>query len=215
MDSLPDILKTRKEAPRLSKKERTRRQLIAAAIATFSKRGVADATMQQIAVTAGMTTGTVYNHFRTKKDVVTAVARTIAETIRERSASARAGLATGTEQMAAGCRRYLALADRSPSWALLILDVASVDEDFRKTISSFVLTELRLGMKRGEFSVTSEAVGLDLVIGATMEAMRRIALGRARKGHGVAVTEAILRGLGVPAKQARLAAAKPLPLFDK
>jgi AcrR family transcriptional regulator len=176
---------------------------------------VADATMQQIAVAAGMTTGTVYNHFRAKKDIVTAVARAVAETIRERSASARAGLATGTEQLAAGCRRYLALAESSPSWALLILDVASVDETFRKTISSFVLTELRLGMRQGHFSIDSEAAGLDLVIGATMEAMRRIALGQARRGHGVAVTEAILRGLGAPAKRARLVAAKPLPLFDK
>ena len=63
------------------------------------------------------------------------------------------------------------------------------------------------------FSVDDEAAALDLVIGATMEGMRNIALGSARKGHAVRVTESILRALGVPAAEARRAASGPLPLF--
>lgn len=209
MESLPDVMRTDEKAPRLRKRERTRRQLIAAAIDVFSRHGVANATLQQIADASSMTTGTIYNHFRTKADIVSAVALSIAQTVRDR----RATFETGTEQMVAGCRRYLDLAERSPGWALLILDVASADPTFRKTIQSFVLGELRLGMRRGEFSVSNEAAGLDLVIGATMEAMHRIASGQAKKGHGAAVTIGILRGLGVPAAQARRAVAKPLRLF--
>ncbi len=200
---------------RLSKKERTRRQLIVAAIAVFSSNGVAASTMQQIAVEAGMTTGTVYNHFRSKAEIVTAVARTIAATVRERSAPARSSLKTGAEQMAAGCRRYLGLAQSSPSWAQLILDVASIDPIFRTTIEGFVRTELRRGLRRREFSVISEAAALDLVIGSTMEAMRRIASGKASRRHSTAVVAGILRGLGVPWARARRIAAMPLPLFGK
>lgn len=206
------------DGPKLSKRERTQRQLVAAAIAVFSRHGVAVSTMHQIAAEAGMTTGTVYNHFRTKAEIVTAVARTIAGTVRQRSVAARAMLGTGAERIAAGCRRYLGLAESSPAWALLILDVASVDPLFRQTLSGFVAAELRLGIRRGEFSVPGEAVGLDLVIGTTMEAMRRIASGamgaKASRAHATATVAAILRGLGVPAARAKSIAAKPLPLFD-
>lgn len=213
MQFLPDVLRTRDELPHLPKRQRTRRQLIAAAITAFSERGVAETTLQQIAVVAGVTKGTVYNHFRTKTEIVRAVAVSIAETIRERSAPVRAVLDTGAEQMAAGCRRYLALAETSPAWALLVLDVASVDPTFRKTITGFVRTELRRGLRRKEFSVASEAAALDLIIGATMEGMRRIALGQAHGQHAAAVTVSILRGLGVATARARRIGIKSLPLF--
>ncbi|MCA0245953.1 MAG: TetR family transcriptional regulator [Proteobacteria bacterium] len=213
MKPLPDILQTREEPLRLPKRERTRRQLVAAAIAAFSRHGVADTTLQQIAVVAGMTKGTVYNHFATKADIVQAVALAIAQTIRERSKPARAALASGAEQMAAGCRRYLDLAQGSPAWALLVLDVASVDPTFRKTIASFVQIELRRGLRQKEFSVASEAAALDLIIGTTMEGMRRIALGRTHRQHAAAVTVSILRGLGVAPARARRISMKRLPLF--
>ncbi len=210
---LPDILRTRDEPPRLPKRERTRRQLIVAAIATFAKHGVAETTLQQIAVMAEVTKGTVYNHFQTKADIVRAVALSIAQTIRERSAPARAVLETGAEQMAAGCRRYLGLAQTSPAWALLILDVASVDPTFRRTITGYVRTELRRGLRRKEFSVVSETAALDLIIGGTMEGMRRIALGQAHRRHAAAVTASILRGLGVRPARAQRLSTKPLPLY--
>src|ERR1700744_2321771 len=152
---------------RLSKRERTRRQLVVASISVFSRNGVAASTMHQIAAEAGMTTGTVYNHFHTKAEIVTAVARTIAETVRARSAVARSTIDTGAERLAAGCRRYLGRAESSPAWALLVLDVATVDPVFRQIIAGFVAGELSLGRRRREFSVPGEAVGLDLVVGAT------------------------------------------------
>ncbi len=213
MERLPDILQPTPAGTRLPKRERTRRQLIAAAIKIFSARGVAATAMPEIADAAGVTIGTVYNHFRSKAEIVSAVAVTIAETIRARSAPGRSQLQSGTEQMAAGCRRYLGLAASSPSWARLILDVAAIDPAFRKTITGFVATELRKGVKAGEFTVDSEAAALDLVIGATMEGMRNIALGKMRRTHAAQVTATILRALGVPPAQAREVASRPLPLF--
>jgi hypothetical protein len=41
--------------------------------------------------------------------------------------------------------------------------------------------------------------------------MQAIALGMAPPGHAAAVAETVLRGLGVPADQARAAATMPLP----
>lgn len=199
---------------RLSKRERTRQQLVVAAIAVFSANGVAASTIQQIAAEAGMTTGTVYNHFRTKAEIINAVGRSIAETVRARSAPARAAIESGAEQIAGGCRRYLGLAQSSPAWALLIIDVAAMDPAFRTTIEAFVRTELRTGIRRGEFVLTSETAGLDMVIGATLEGMRRIARGEKGRTYVPAVIATVLRGLGVPWTRAQKVATKRLPLFE-
>lgn len=169
--------------------------------------------MQQIAVAAGMTTGTVYNHFSDKNEIVRAVGVFIAETVRERSRPARTVLSSGAEQVAAGCRRYLGLASTSPALASLVLEVAAADPVFRKTLAGFVVTELRKGIRSREFSVASEAAGLDLIIGTTMEGMRRIIAG-GRKAHATAIVATVLCGLGVPAPRARQISTKRLPLFD-
>lgn len=214
MRHLPEYSMMRSEPTGLGKRDRSRRQLIAAAIATFSSNGVVETTLRQVAVAAGVTTGTVYNHFRSKPGLIKAVALSIAEAIRENSAPSRAVLKTGAEQVAAGCVRYLGLAQSSPAWALLVLDVASVDPTFRKTISDFVLAELRLGLRRKEFSVASEEAALDLVIGASMEGMRRIALGQARPQYSAQVVATILRGLGVAPARAKQVASARLAVSD-
>lgn len=59
----------------------------------------------------------------------------------------------------------------------------------------------------------SETAALDLIIGATMEGMRRIAHGQAHGQHAAAVTASIWRGLGVEPARARRISTKPLPLF--
>ncbi len=116
-------------------------------------RGVAATTVPEIAAAADVTIGTVYNHFRSKSEIVSAVAVEIATTIRARSALGRAQLKSATEQMAAGCRRYLRACAKAAGWAMLVLDVASIDQAFRKTITGFVATELRKGVRSGEFTV--------------------------------------------------------------
>lgn len=49
---------------------RTRAGLLAGAARAFAERGVRRATMQSIAAAAGVSKATLYNHFRTKEEVV-------------------------------------------------------------------------------------------------------------------------------------------------
>jgi len=108
---------------RLPKRERTRRQLLAAAVSVFSARGIAGATMQEIGATAEMSTATVYNHFSTRDEVVHAVAAWLAETMCTAIAASYDHIGQAAERMSIGNRRYIWLAEQSPSWALLLLDV--------------------------------------------------------------------------------------------
>lgn len=55
--------------------EQTREAVLAAAIDVFLERGVARATLEQIASAAGVTRGAVYWHFRDKQEIFTALER--------------------------------------------------------------------------------------------------------------------------------------------
>jgi AcrR family transcriptional regulator len=200
-------------APGLPKRERTRAQLVDAAIKVYAARGVAAATVQEIADVAGMTTGTVYNHFRTKEEVTSDVALRLAATLSARIAESQAGVKEGAERMAIGGRRYVWLAEVAPQWALLMLDVAAAAPELLVHIRQYVLADLRLGVKQKAFRIASEEVAMDFINGAGMQAMRSVALGLAPATHGADMAACVLRALGVPFAQAEEIAHRPLPDF--
>ena len=198
------------ERPRLRKRERTRRELVLAAVQVIARDGMAAATPGQIAEAAGVTSVTFYNHFKSKAEIVGAVGLFIAETIRERSAPGRAALATAAERMAAGCLRYLHLAELSPGFAMLVVEVAEAEPAFLELIGTFVKHELRQGIRDKAFAPLRDAVATDLVVGSVMRAMRRIAQGGAPRSHRTDITLAILRGLGLPSAEASRIVGQPL-----
>ena len=201
--------------PGLPKRERTRTQLVDAALKVFSVRGVAGGTIQEIADVAGMTTGTVYNHFKTKEEVLREVALRLASTLCARINESQAGVKEGAERMAIGGRRYVWLAEVAPQWALLMLDVATATPELLGHIRDFVLADLRLGVKQKAFRLASEEVAMDLINGAGMQAMRSVALRLAPPSHGADMAACVLRALGVPFDKAEEIAHRPLPDFPQ
>lgn len=198
----------------LPKRERTRRQLLGAAIAVMARHGVANTTIQQIADNAGMTVGTVYNHFPNREAIVEALALWVGRTLCQRIADSYAHIPSGAERMAIGNRRYLWLAQQSPQWALMLLDVVAVSPALIRQISADALADLRLGIEQESFTVASEAAAMDLISGTITQAMRSIAHGLTPPEHDVAVATTVLRALGVPSREARAIARRPLPPFQ-
>jgi AcrR family transcriptional regulator len=197
----------------LPKRGRTRAQLVQAAIQVFSARGVAAATMQEIAAVAGMTTGTVYNHFKTKEEVASGVAVLLAESLCRRIADSQALVKEGAQRMAIGNQRYIWLAQESPAWALMMLDVSVVAPELLLKIREYALADLRLGVRQKSFRVPSEAAAMDLINGSVAQAMRSVALGLAPASHARDVASCVLRGLGMAAADAAEVAQRPLPPF--
>lgn len=215
MPPLPSVLAQAMEAQPagLPKRDRTRRQLLEAALRVMSSRGVAGTTVQEIAAVAAVANGTVYNHFATREDVVRGVAQWLAGTLCRRISDSVQRAPEGAERMAVGNRRYLWLAEQSPAWALLVLDVAAAEPSMLSEVHAFVLADLRLGIKQKAFRVASEAAALDLISGTISQAMRSVALGLAPANHGVAVAASVLRGLGMSYDDALAVAKRPLPEF--
>ncbi|SKA38588.1 transcriptional regulator, TetR family [Enhydrobacter aerosaccus] len=197
--------------PRLRKRERTRRQLIAAAARVYSVRGIAKTTVREIAAAAEVAPVTFYNHFHSETELMQAVGTWVADVLCQRIVESYAHIPRGAERMSIGCRRLLWLAEESPPWALLVADVASATPAFMQQIGPYVLADLHLGQKQKEFGAVGDSTTLDLVSGTVLQAMRRIALGLAPTRHALAVVTAILCGLGMSPREARALARRPMP----
>lgn len=196
---------------RPSKRQRTQLQLVGAAFSVFAAKGVADATIQEIATAAQLTTATFYNHFKTKADIVEAVSVWLAQTLCRRIAEGCETVQNGTERLAIGCRAYFWLAETNPVAALVLLDIDSASPRLRETMLGYVRADLHLAMRQKTVKFETEVAALDIMRGAVFQAMRNIALRRVPPGHGNVVTRLVLRGLGVPFAKATAICARPLP----
>ena len=171
--------------------------------------------MQELASVAGMTTGTVYNHFKTKEEVASAVALLLADTLCRRINDSQQGVAEGAQRMAIGNQRYIWLAEQSPQWALMMLDVAAAAPELLLEIRDYVLADLRLGVKQKVFRIPDEAAAMDLINGTVAQAMRSVALGLAPPKHGREVASCVLRGLGMDWAAAKEVACGRCRLFRR
>ena len=142
-----------------------------------------------------------------------AVALHVAETLCRRIAESYPHVRDAAERMAIGNRRYIWLAEQSPGWALLLLDIGLAVPHLAQQVTQDARADLRLGLKQKRFRVTSEAAAMDLISGTVGQAMRSVALGLAPARHDVAVAATVLRGLGMAADEALQVARRPLPEF--
>jgi AcrR family transcriptional regulator len=184
---------------------------VSAAARLFYRQGIGSVSVDAVADAAGVTKRTLYNHFRSKDEVVQGVSLWIAETLCHRIAESYAHIREGAERMAIGNRRYIWLAMRSPAWALLTLDVGAAAPHLVRKISADALADLRLGVRQKAFRIASEAAAMDLITGTVSQAMRSVALRQAPPRHDSAVATTVLRGLGLPFELAQQVARRPLP----
>ncbi len=195
----------------LPKRQRTRAQLIAAAARVYSRCGIAEASIREIAAVAGMSPVTVYNHFRSERELVDAVGTWVGDTFCQQIIASYAHVSSGAERISIGCRRFLWLAEYSPAWALFVADVAAATTTFMHQIGPYVLADLHLGQEQGDFHAVGDAVALDLVSGTILQSIRRMATGGAPRNHAKGTVMAILCALGQNREKARKVLRRPLP----
>lgn len=197
------------------KRERTRRQLLQAAVQVVCARGLADTSVQEIARVAGVAPGTVYNHFRTRDDVLEALAVALSTTLNERVLQSYQGIADGAQRMSIGMRRFLWLGETSPPWAMLLLQLSMAFPQVIEAVKPYSLADLRLARSQGRFSVADEDAAIDMVFGTCLRAMQRIAGGEvdSPQDYAAELLKMVLCGLGMTPDEAAEVMARPLPPF--
>ena len=185
------------------KKERTRRQLIAAGLRVLAEKGQG-LTVSDVVAEAEVSNGTFYNYFVDRDELLETLAEQSALSLA--AAVAKEPIEDPARRFAVATARVFAHAADDDTWARVMLRLASrpgsgVD------LSRYLREDLAEGFARGRFKVGPDDATLDLVTGLIMMTIRRIVEGNASADTP---QEAIQRGLwtlGVSrAESTRLAA---------
>lgn len=93
--------------------ERRRRQIVAASVALFGKRGYYATTMRDIAARAGVSVGLIYQYFGDKEDVLFLTIVDVLDTYRDRIPAATAGIGDPLERFRAAVHAYCRVIDEN------------------------------------------------------------------------------------------------------
>jgi AcrR family transcriptional regulator len=153
----------------------------------------------------------VYNYFRTREEIVDAVALRLADDLSEQQSRMFAGLEEGAARLTLAVRHFVLRAAEDRAWGLVFLRVSAAAARLGHTVTLKTLGNLRRGLKAGTFRYESEAAALDLVFGTTLAGMRTVLDGRAGQGHDRHIAYTVLRGLGATRSEAERLVARPFP----
>ncbi|MGK8436793.1 TetR/AcrR family transcriptional regulator [Ectopseudomonas hydrolytica] len=193
------------------KRERTRQGLIDAALRLFARKEVGDVALLEVANEAEVASGTVYNYFRTRDEVVEAVGLALADEFADTISTLSIGVDSGSRRLSIGVRMFIRRAIADPDWASAVIRVVHLDQAIRSKIANQVLADLRAGIEEGAFSYADENIALDLVVSCGVGGMRAVVEGRQVEDHDIKVAEMVLKALGTTPARARKLAQQKLP----
>ncbi len=201
--------KTEEKKP--GKRERTRHQLIEAAIRVFAERGIGGSPIQTIANEAGLANGTFYNHFTNKQELIFAVAGSLMDTVADQIAEAVATLDDPAEWVAVALRHFNAKAREDPVWATVTVRLGASASEVSERIRTNMTRDLEEGIARGRFKVPTRQAAADAVLGSGLMGLLSVSTGRAGPEHASHMAAMALRSLGIHAAEADQIAHRPLP----
>lgn len=175
------------------KKERTRRQLIAAGLRVLAEKGQG-LTVSDVVAEAEVSNGTFYNYFVDRDELVEALAEHSALSLA--AAAAREGIEDPARRFAAATTRVLLRACEDETWARVVLRLVSrpgsgID------LSRYLREDLAEGFAHGRFDVGPDDATLDQVSGLIVMTIRRIVEGNAAPDTLQQAVQHGLRALGV------------------
>jgi len=180
------------------KRERTRRQLIAAGLRVLAEKGQG-LTISDVVVAAEVSNGTFYNYFADREALLEALAEHTALSLA--AAAAEEPIDDPALRFALATTRVLARAREDTTWARVILRLVSrpgsgVD------LARHLREDLAAGHACGRFDVPADDATVDQIVGGIAMTIRRLADGDAAPDVPARAVVRGLRALGVDAAEA-------------
>jgi AcrR family transcriptional regulator len=129
--------------------EETKRRIVEATFQLHSEQGIAETSMKDIAVRAGVSVGTVYHHFPSYTDAIVACASFTAEHAPPPTAAVFAGAASRQERIARLARAVFDFYERVPA-----VESVRRDQHMSRELEQFAQEEAR-----NRRALAGEAVG--------------------------------------------------------
>jgi len=185
------------------KRARTRAQLVAAARALFARQAVEAVTVDDVVREAGVAKGTFYVHFEDLRAVTAAVADELVTAIDDLLQPVRLTMDDPALRIAYGCSCFIDRALADPSWAGVTARMAAATATVGEVARRRLLEDIKRYVKearQGGGTVSAE-LALEIVVGILLQVLSAIAEGRLSSRHREGAIAAILRAIGVEARQ--------------
>jgi AcrR family transcriptional regulator len=188
-----------------------RKLLLESAMVVFAQKGITASVVQDVVAAAEVSQGSFYNYFRTSEDLLLSLAEELSNEVVQTIESVIVGIEEPALRVATAMRSYLHLMASYPIVAKFISQTGFLLVNKGSAAYQYLPRDLKAGQETGDFEITPIEVALDIIGGAGLMAIHRIASGQASTDYPEKVVEFILRSLGI--RQGNLAKmiAHPLP----
>ena len=185
------------------RRARTRAQLLDAARSLYARHPIETVTIDDIVNEADVAKGTFYVHFANLDELRGVVADEITHQFDELLQPGRLALENPIERIATGCAGFIGKALRNRSWGALVARGTASMPEVGRAARDHLMQDLRQAAERGLLGEATPELAYEFAIGIVLQAIRSAAEKRLRPADRAAVVAAILRAIGVPARQAR------------
>lgn len=186
-----------------SRRAKMRRRLIESAVLVFAEKGVDASIIDDVILTAGVARGTFYNYFNSNKELLIAVNEELANELLTLVEAQVVVIDDPALRVATGILLFLEAAHQYPLLARFVYRVGFEAAGPGNLIYEFLPPHISEGINKGRFLDMPLACALDLIAGIALVAVFRISTATDGPLHAAHAVSAILRGLGMNAKDAR------------
>lgn len=188
-------------------------RLYGSAIRLFAEKGTAAVTVSELALAAGISRGTIYNHFDSVERLFESVAARLGKEMSERIVASFPPGIDAAQRLANGIRQFIRRAHEEPDWGRFVCRFSlgrSASQGLRKSAPT---QDVMLGLRSGLYTLEPAQIpsALAMVTGSTIAAMTLVLEGhRTWRDAGSDTAEFVLRALGLDETDARTRATVPL-----
>jgi AcrR family transcriptional regulator len=197
---------------RVARKQRKVRQaLIRSARAVMSEKGLDGATMLEIAESADVGAGTVYNYFKSKDELAVAVLEDMMHGLALRIEKVTDTFSDPAQVYAYGVRTVLEAATHDQRWRQLLHRSEVISDAIYRRMGPFAIRDIRQATERGRFQSADPNLAWRLASHAIVGAALAVTKGEL-PGEKIEETVVLLLCMtGVGADAARDLATRPRP----
>jgi len=194
------------------KAEATRRRLLAAARDLMSAGGPEAVTIGGLTARADIGLGTFYNYFRSRDEIIDAVIYDVVETLGQRLDALTADIEDAAEVYSFSLRHLMHTAISDPVWGWFLVRLGIAHEGLVGILGPRASRDLQYGVDTGRFALADVPLASAMTFGSLLSAMRSyLSSDDHPDDAGAAYAEHLLRMVGIPAREAREIAHRPLP----
>ena len=189
-----------------------RSRLLQAAFALAAEHGIGAVTIDTVITRAEVARGSFYKYFESPHALLEAVGSEVSDILIDTMNSLVSRLPDPAQRIAVGVGLVLQMGHSYPPLAGFLVHAGWPATDLSPRFHLVVDATLREGMAQGRFADTPIGLAQGIVVGTLLGALHGGAEPVQALPTPSMTISAVLRGLGVPADEAALMAARPLPL---